>query len=44
MRCVPHALHIPLKRLELRDAESPTLLGQAIPENCEDTALSAAQE
>lgn len=39
MCCVPHALRIPLKRLELRDAESTKPLGQAIPENCEDTAV-----
>lgn len=30
---------IPLKRLELRDAESTKPLGQVIPESCEDTAV-----
>ncbi|XP_032111890.1 adenylyltransferase and sulfurtransferase MOCS3 [Sapajus apella] len=39
---LPHALHIPLKHLERRDAESLTLLGEAIREEKRRTQEGAA--
>ncbi|XP_037023305.2 adenylyltransferase and sulfurtransferase MOCS3 [Artibeus jamaicensis] len=39
---LPHALHIPLKHLERRDAESLRLLGEAIQKGKQDTQEGAA--
>ncbi|XP_042555171.1 adenylyltransferase and sulfurtransferase MOCS3 [Dipodomys spectabilis] len=39
---LPHALHIPLKHLERRDAESLRLLGEAVREGKRDTQGGAA--
>ena len=39
---LPHALHIPLKYLERRDAESLKLLGEAVREGKQGTQEGAA--